>query len=560
MILNMATSTTDDRPISVYDNLNTILPNSNTNSPKTPIVTMNTNTTSPYADISFKFDASRSNQQQQQQNITNSPLNHNHANNNQNSIKTPSPIIHHYSPNNNINNNSPYSQVNKPNSQSQSQSQLSRPISQHLDTNGYSGISAVKAALNDAKSKFFGLNGNNNIEDPTEESLLSSSSVGAQPDHQKLSIVPKSQPKYQNIPENSAIFKSAQVNVPASPPTPPPPPPPPPPHSSSPIRDNSKSNSPEMSRPSTAFSAHSSPISSIGPNSKLKDSPNSVQYSTIQHKPISSEMDFSISSQPSQAVYMATTVPQNIKGSKIAGRHTPTRNSLRHSRMLVVNKNYNGPPIPNPMEFRFPRMTRILLILEVIIGILITFLGVWILLLAPHTDIQDNPYWSGLALLFSGMLGLILIRYKRIKRHKLRENCFTFIKFDSYVLAILATLLCAIAFCCAAIHIIRLQADDTKCVSSDILLEHGACQCTFNTNSIPVTNGTLLDLNPAPDSSYSVVYRELSCSEVRGVWMSILNFSLVLNCIGFLLAIIYLILLFFFRYREVYTSVQTSVF
>ena len=40
---------------------------------------------------------------------------------------------------------------------------------------------------------------------------------------------------------------------------------------------------------------------------------------------------------------MATTVPQNIKGNKIAGRHTPTRSSLRHSRMLVVNnKNYEG--------------------------------------------------------------------------------------------------------------------------------------------------------------------------------------------------------------------------
>lgn len=45
---------------------------------------------------------------------------------------------------------------------------------------------------------------------------------------------------------------------------------------------------------------------------------------------------------------MSTTVPQNIKGSKIAGRHTPTRSSLRHSRMLVVNnksfqgKNYNN--------------------------------------------------------------------------------------------------------------------------------------------------------------------------------------------------------------------------
>lgn len=43
-----------------------------------------------------------------------------------------------------------------------------------------------------------------------------------------------------------------------------------------------------------------------------------------------------------QAVYMTTTVPQNIKGTNIMGSHTPTRSSLRHSRMLVINKNYQG--------------------------------------------------------------------------------------------------------------------------------------------------------------------------------------------------------------------------
>lgn len=39
---------------------------------------------------------------------------------------------------------------------------------------------------------------------------------------------------------------------------------------------------------------------------------------------------------------MATTVPQNIKGQNIMGRHKPTRNSLRHSRMIVTNKSFHG--------------------------------------------------------------------------------------------------------------------------------------------------------------------------------------------------------------------------
>lgn len=45
---------------------------------------------------------------------------------------------------------------------------------------------------------------------------------------------------------------------------------------------------------------------------------------------------------PSQANCLSTTVPQNIAGNVIAGRHTPTRNSLRHSRMIVMTRNGKG--------------------------------------------------------------------------------------------------------------------------------------------------------------------------------------------------------------------------
>jgi hypothetical protein len=41
---------------------------------------------------------------------------------------------------------------------------------------------------------------------------------------------------------------------------------------------------------------------------------------------------------PSQANCLSTTVPQNIAGTTFVGRHTPTRNSLRHSRMIVQNR------------------------------------------------------------------------------------------------------------------------------------------------------------------------------------------------------------------------------
>lgn len=45
---------------------------------------------------------------------------------------------------------------------------------------------------------------------------------------------------------------------------------------------------------------------------------------------------------PTQAHFLNTTVPQNIASLNIAGRHTPTRSSLRHSRMIVMTKTGAG--------------------------------------------------------------------------------------------------------------------------------------------------------------------------------------------------------------------------
>lgn len=39
---------------------------------------------------------------------------------------------------------------------------------------------------------------------------------------------------------------------------------------------------------------------------------------------------------------MKTTVPQNIRNVNLGGRHTPTRTSLRHSRIVVMTKGYTG--------------------------------------------------------------------------------------------------------------------------------------------------------------------------------------------------------------------------
>lgn len=54
------------------------------------------------------------------------------------------------------------------------------------------------------------------------------------------------------------------------------------------------------------------------------------------------EIRFERDRSPTQAPLLNTTVPQSITGVNIAGRHTPTRNSLRHSRMIVMSRTGTG--------------------------------------------------------------------------------------------------------------------------------------------------------------------------------------------------------------------------
>lgn len=54
------------------------------------------------------------------------------------------------------------------------------------------------------------------------------------------------------------------------------------------------------------------------------------------------EIRFNNEEMPSLTYSLNTTVPQNIKAANIAGKHAPTRNSLRHSRMIVMNRSGTG--------------------------------------------------------------------------------------------------------------------------------------------------------------------------------------------------------------------------
>uniref|UniRef100_A0A1A9VUL4 Uncharacterized protein n=1 Tax=Glossina austeni TaxID=7395 RepID=A0A1A9VUL4_GLOAU len=416
-----------------------------------------------------------------------------------------------------------------------------RPLSQHsqseLNETGHN-IAAVKAALNEAKSKFFGLNGYTSQQDHQQyqqhqqqqqqqqqhqqqhqqqeesyeftesQNLLDKRKEEEQQQQQQQQhtqqVQNKIQPKYQNIPENSALFRRADMR-----------------DESNDYQENhnnyqhTANNNRQVIATATATATTTTTTTTT--TATAIANPNKMPVIT-NYKQIPLNDVAVDNAQPSQAVYMATTVPQNIKGTKIAGRHTPTRSSLRHSRMLVIsNKNYQESQYPNPLGFRQPQLARWLIILQIICGSLIISLSIWEFFLAPNTAIKDNPYWSGLILILSGIVSLTLLRYLRNKRNKTRENCFIFLRTNAYVLAVLSALLCCMALILASAHYNRLTAADTKCESINALLEHGSCICTFHAQSTSSMNASERDQNDTfsetihhfneNNNSYKIEYR-----------------------------------------------------
>lgn len=74
----------------------------------------------------------------------------------------------------------------------------------------------------------------------------------------------------------------------------------------------------------------------------IRENGQGIEYSPGEHGYELQELRSERERSPTQIHLMSTTVPQNIGGANIGGRHEPTRNSLRHSRMIVMTRNGNG--------------------------------------------------------------------------------------------------------------------------------------------------------------------------------------------------------------------------
>uniref|UniRef100_A0A1Q3FVG0 Putative secreted protein n=1 Tax=Culex tarsalis TaxID=7177 RepID=A0A1Q3FVG0_CULTA len=359
----------------------------------------------------------------------------------------------------------------------------------------------------------------------------------------------------------------------------------------------------------TTATSSSSPTSTAStvpaaPPGSPEDSPRSTSRPTSAQRNITIRLPEA--GAPSEAVYMTTTVPQNFakNSSTLIGRHKPTRSSLRHSRMLVVNsKNYHQRfPKGNSLNLRHIRLSRLLMLLKIAIGAVLTFVGMTIIVWSPNTATKDNPYWSGMILVASGALFLVLFDFKRRPANRLRENFFNFVRVNALVILLLTIFFTMLAFIYALIHTTNLSSGNLRCEPEyHFNVNSSSCVCLIDprspqevaeaamavrdvrneaggrddggyfdrdeddgeedfgrknltTMAAAVAASTMgptimsgLDLRKAAEQLEDegvirLEYRDFNCSEVLSIWYYVTLGSTILNSLGCLLSAAFLVI------------------
>ncbi|XP_063245222.1 sarcospan [Bacillus rossius redtenbacheri] len=241
----------------------------------------------------------------------------------------------------------------------------------------------------------------------------------------------------------------------------------------------------------------------------------------------------------SQAVYLATTVPQNMAAIDIAGRHAPTRNSLRHSRMIVlrqVSRKYQ-PPV-----MRRHKLATGLVALQALMGVAVATLALWLLLWAPHLRIRDIPYWSGVPLILSGVFGLLLLCCCRKEYPGMPLGFFVYgMKVFSVFLSVVAGCACFCACVFSLLHLVFLSQMDCRPPPRSL---SNACVCSAGSEAAV-----------EPERVYH--YTDLNCGDL-GVLSVLLVGSCAANGIGGILAMWYVFLHWSSRYAFLYAEVRAD--
>ncbi|KAK4876933.1 hypothetical protein RN001_009439 [Aquatica leii] len=255
------------------------------------------------------------------------------------------------------------------------------------------------------------------------------------------------------------------------------------------------------------------------------------------------DLRFERARSPTQVHLLNTTVPQNIGIRSLSERHEPTRNSLRHSRMIVMSRSGKVPKKCLPLVLIHHKLAKGLTGLQILLGFALASLSLWLLLWAPNIRQRDNPYWSGISLLLSGICGLILLGCCKVDSPRTPKGYFLYsFKILSIFLSVTAGATCLTACIFAVIHLISLST--MTCAPLNQL--NATCFCKVGS-----INDTAL---PLPVKSYH--YSDLSCPEVNNILSILVIFSSGTNGIGGVISIWYVYLHWISRYSYNYSKVR----
>ncbi|XP_045462211.1 uncharacterized protein LOC123672236 [Harmonia axyridis] len=208
---------------------------------------------------------------------------------------------------------------------------------------------------------------------------------------------------------------------------------------------------------------------------------------------------------------LVTTVPQNLANFKLGDKHAPTRNSLRHSRMIVLNK---APRVP--IEFLPPIITyhdraKTVMWIILIIGIIMSFQCSSQQIYAPNSRPQLNPFYTAVPILLSGIFGFVHLTCCRKEYPGLRRNaCEGFIKIFSITTSIVASVTSSVYVLNGLIHLVSFFYLD--CAPPDSLT--ATCICRLEDKEM---------VNSILNNSWN--YVDLSCFELFHVFNAIIGLT-----------------------------------
>ncbi|XP_068915888.1 sarcospan isoform X3 [Tenebrio molitor] len=202
--------------------------------------------------------------------------------------------------------------------------------------------------------------------------------------------------------------------------------------------------------------------------------------------------------------------------------------------------------VPNkylPAIIRYHKLAKALLGLIILLGLAICFLALWLLIWAPNIRQRDNPHWSGVPVLLSGILGMVLVCCFRKEHPGMKKNFFVYsIKVLSVMLSSLAAATSFIACGFAVVHLVSLYT--MTCTPSAKLDSTCVCQTAAN--------------NDTSSSVRSYHYVDLSCLEVDNILTILVIFSCACNFIAGVLEVWYVYLHWASRYIYTYSKVRTE--